>query len=322
MNNTKNNKIFITRKILPEGIELLRAHHYEVDINPLERALTYEELSEHAKGFNALITMLSDRIDEAFIIKNSHLKIVANYAVGFNNIDLASAKKHGIAIANTPDVLTEATAEVALGLMINSARHFNEASQSARLGEWKGWNPTAHLGLALKGKTLGVIGMGRIGHRLAEMASMAFKMPILYTARSPKENNFNARFTQLDELLQQSDFISIHVPLTADTRMLIGRKEFLKMKKEAILINTARGEIIDPEALIQALREKTIYAAGLDVTYPSPLPPTNPLFSLKNAYILPHIGSATFEARREMSLLCAKNVIAALEGRELLSPVY
>lgn len=314
-------KVFITRNILPEGIELLKSKDLIVDINPEDRPLSYNELIETAKNYDALITMLSDSIDEQFLLKNSHLKVIANYAVGFNNIDIKTAKRLNIAVGNTPDVLTEATAEIALGLMIAAARNFNSAIKSAEEGRWKNWDPKGHLGCALKGKTLGIIGLGRIGLRLAEMANSAFKMKIIYSARKTKENTVGAEKVELDELLRTSDFISIHVPLTTDTRKLIGKNEFEKMKRNAVLVNTARGEIIDQDALVDALARKKIFAAGLDVTDPEPLPISCDLFKLENAIVLPHIGSATFEARKEMSLLCAKNIIAGIEGKKLVSQV-
>jgi glyoxylate reductase len=310
-------KVFITRSILPEGAEILRASGYEVEVSKLDRPMTYEELKSKAQGFDALITMLTDRIDEAFLQTNSHLKVISNYAVGFNNIDIKKASLLKIPIGNTPDVLTEATAEVALGLMIAASRNFLSAEKSGELGLWKNWHPTEHLGFALSRKTLGVVGFGRIGLRLASMCVYAFNMQIIYVANSEKENSLGATKVELSELLTKSDFISLHLPLNSTTKNMIGKTEFESMKKNAVLVNTARGEIVDQAALIKALRENTIFAAGLDVTDPEPLPMKNELFTLKNAIVLPHIGSATYEARRAMSILAAKNIIAGLEGHEL-----
>lgn len=314
-------KVFITRDILPDGLELLKSQGFEVEVNSEDRPLLYAELMEKAKKSDALITMLSDKIDQNFLEANSHLKVISNYAVGFNNIDLKTANRLTIAIGNTPDVLTEATAEIALGLMIAASRNFKEAANSAKDGRWTQFEPRGHLGHALRGKSLGIVGMGRIGLRLAEMAAHAFKMNILYTAHSEKNNSINAKKVSLDSLLQDSDFISLHVPLNPESRNLIGKNEFMQMKKEAVLINTSRGEVIDQDALIWALKEKKIFAAGLDVTTPEPLPLSSELFKLENVFILPHIGSATYEARRAMSIMCAKNIIAGLEGRELESQV-
>lgn len=314
-------KVFITRSILSDGKQFLENHGVQVDEHTDERPLSYEELIKLAKNYDALITMLSDRIDSTFLEENSQLKIISNYAVGFNNIDIETARRMKIAVTNTPDVLTEATAETAIGLMIAAARNFSEANASVYEGTWKEWHPQKHLGPALKGKTLGIIGMGRIGARLAEMASLAFSMKVLYTARSEKKTGLKALRVPLERLLSESDFISLHCPLTPETRGLIGQKELGLMKKESVLINTARGEVIDQNALINALKNKNIFAAGLDVTTPEPLPLESELLKLNNVFILPHIGSATYEARREMALLCAKNVLAKLEGRELLTPV-
>jgi glyoxylate reductase len=314
-------KVFITRSILSDGPELMRANGLEVAISPLTRPMTYEELKDKAHHFDALITMLSDQIDEAFLKENSHLKVISNYAVGFNNIDTKTASSLNISIGNTPDVLTEATAEVALGLMIAAARQFNYSHIQAAQGLFKSWEPTGYLGHGLAGKKCGIVGFGRIGSRLAEMAHYAFKMKIVYTSRFEKINHLSAERLSLDQLLSESDFISLHLPLSPETKKLIGKKEFGLMKKNAVLVNTSRGEIIDQDALIYALKNKLIFGAGLDVTDPEPLPLTSELFKLDNALILPHIGSATYEARRAMSLLASENIIAGLEGRPLKARV-
>lgn len=296
-------KIFVTRDILPDGIEFLRQKGFQVDVSSKGSPLTSEELSSAAKNADGLICMLADSINKNFLHENSHLKVISNYAVGLNNIDLDAAKSLNIKIGNTPDVLTEATAETALGLMICAARNFRAGIHNAELGNWKGFEPQGFLGPALRGKTLGVIGMGRIGSRLAEMAEGAFKMKV----KSYK------RGEDLLEFLSTVDVLSLHIPLTDNTRNFIGAKELAVMKTTAIIVNTARGEVIDQEALSDALKNNRIFAAGLDVTTPEPLPPTHPLFSLPNVIITPHFGSATFEARREMSLLSAKNIMNAFE---------
>lgn len=317
----KQKRVFITRSILSDGAQFLRDHGLIVDINSSDCPLAYEELKDLAKNYDALITMLSDRIDRDFLKANPQLKIIANYAVGFNNIDVITAQELGIAVTNTPDVLTEATAETALGLMLAAARNFHEANRSVYNGSWKNWHPQKHLGPALKGKTLGVLGLGRIGKRLAEMAFHAFQMKIIYTAHAEKKIPFHAQRVSMPELLAESDLISVHVPLTDETRNLLGEREFKQMKKNAVLINTARGEILDQDALIRALKNGDLFAAGLDVTTPEPLPLESELLKLNNVFILPHIGSATFEARKEMALLCARNILAKFEERELHTPV-
>ena len=318
-------KVFITRPILSDGVEILKTHGLHVETNELPGPLSYEALTIKARGFDALITMLSDRIDSEFLSKNSHLKVISNYAVGFNNIDLDKASELKILIGNTPDVLTEATAETALGLMIAASRNFLTAEKSASLGLWKNWEPMGYMGHGLSEKTLGIVGFGRIGQRLANMCAQAFNMKILYVSRNVSRSQMknittsNAKQVSLSELCIESDFISLHVPMNEETKKMIGQNELAQMKKSAVLINTSRGEIIDQEALINALKQNQIFAAGLDVTDPEPLPPTNELFQLKNAIILPHIGSATFEARRAMSVLAAKNISAGLMGEELVS---
>ncbi len=314
-------RVFITRSILSDGPELMRASGLEVAISELARPMSYEELNKKAKDYDALITMLSDQIDEAFLKENSHLKVISNYAVGINNIAVKAAHSLNISIGNTPNVLTEATAEVALGLMISTARLFHSSQQSAAQGLFTSWDPTGYLGHGLSGKKCGIIGLGRIGTRLAEMAHHAFNMKIIYTSPSEKVNLLSAERLPLEQLLSESDFISLHLPLTPETKNLIAKKEFNLMKKNAVLVNTSRGEIIDQEALIFALKNKLIFGAGLDVTAPEPLPLTNELFKLENALILPHIGSATYEARRAMSLLAAENIIAGLEGKPLKARV-
>ncbi len=314
-------RVFITRNILPDGQRLLEDNGYSVEVFSEDRPMTPVELMSRSRDFDALITMLGDNIDKHFLEANSHLKVIANYAVGFNNIDLATAKRLNIRIANTPDVLSEATAEIAMGLLLAATRRFQWAHSDAYEGRWKTWGPRDYLGYTLRGKTLGVIGMGRIGLRFAEMAHHAFHMKVIYVANSDKQNSLNAKRVSLDELLRTSDFISIHTPLTSETKHLINKEAFLKMKPNAVLVNTSRGQVIDQEALIWALKENKIFAAGLDVTDPEPLPKEHELFHLENVFILPHIGSATFEARTEMSILCAKNVMAGLEGQKLVTEV-
>ena len=315
------NKVLITRSILNDGLKLLESSGFELIINTQNRPLSYHELCDMAMKVDAIISMLDDKIDEAFLKNNSHLKVISNYAVGFNNIDIKTAKELNIKIGNTPDVLTEATAEVAVGLMIAATRNFLSSSQAATRGDWHGWHPTAHLGYTLKGKNLGIIGMGRIGQRVAEMAHFAFGMNILYYSNSEKQTSFASTKLSLNDLLKESDVVSIHLPLNSNTQNFLRSEHFQMMKSNAILINTARGEIIDQAALILALKEKTIFAAGLDVTSPEPLPVENELFKLDNAIILPHIGSASFEARRAMSVIAAKNIIAGLNNQELVGSV-
>jgi glyoxylate reductase len=296
-------KVYVTREVLPEGINLLKEKGFQVNVWDQERPMTALELDENARKNDALWCNVTDNVNKEFLINNKHLKIITNYAVGTNNIDKNTAKELGIIIGNTPDVLTEATAETAFGLMICASRNFRSAMKNAENGEWSYFEPKGFLGPQLKGRTLGIIGMGRIGTRLSEMAQGAFDMKIKGFRRG--EN--------LIEFLTDIDVLSLHIPLTPETRHLIGKKEIASMKSSAIIINTARGDVIDQDALYEALKDKKIFSAGLDVTTPEPLPPTHSMFSLPNVIILPHIGSATFEARAQMSIMCANNIIAAFE---------
>jgi len=308
-------KVFVTRAIPEEGLNLLRKY-CEVEVSPYDRMLTKEELLEKVQGKNAVITQLTDKVDKEFFETAKDVKIVANYAVGFDNIDLEEATIRGVYITNTPDVLTNATAELAWALLFATARRVVESDKFMRSGKFQGWAPMLFLGKGVTGKTLGIIGAGRIGQAFAKMAK-GFDMKILYTARSPKkefEEETGAQYVDLDTLLKESDFVSIHVPLTPETRHLIGEKELKLMKKSAILINTGRGPVVDEKALVKALKNKDIYAAGLDVYEREPMFEEE-LAQLDNVVMLPHIGSATEEARRDMSILVAQNIIDVIEGR-------
>ncbi|ERM91391.1 glyoxylate reductase [Caldanaerobacter subterraneus subsp. yonseiensis KB-1] len=308
-------KVFVTRAIPEEGLELLRKY-CEVEMSPYDRMLTKEELLEKIKDKDAVITQLTDKVDKEFFEAAKNVKIVANYAVGFDNIDLEEATKRGVYITNTPDVLTNATAELAWALLFAAARRVVEADKFMRAGKFQGWAPMLFLGKGVTGKTLGVIGAGRIGQAFAKMAK-GFEMKILYNARTPKpefEKETGAKYVDLDTLLKESDFVSIHLPLTPETRHLIGERELKLMKNSAILINTGRGPVVDEKALVKALKEKWIYAAGLDVYEREP-EFEKELAELDNVVMLPHIGSATEEARRDMSVLVAQNIIDVIEGR-------
>lgn len=292
-------KVFITRSILPDGISKLQQNGFTVEVWDQASPVPSEVLHTKAQSSQALITMLTDKIDESFLKNNPHLKIISNYAVGTNNIDKVTADKLGIVIGNTPDVLTEATAEVAFGLMIACARQFKAASKNALNGLWNTWEPMGFLGISLKNKTLGIIGNGRIGKEMAQLSKGAFNMNVKIYKRGDDIFLF----------LKDLDVLSLHVPLTAETEKIIGARELACMKPESIIINTARGEVIDQDELYKAIKENRLFGAGLDVTYPEPLPPNHPLYSLDRVLILPHIGSATFEARKKMSLKCADNII-------------
>jgi glyoxylate reductase len=273
------------------------------------------ELLAGLRDAEAAIVTLTDRIDADMIAAAPHLKVLANYAVGFNNIDLDAANRHGLVVTNTPDVLTDATADLTWALILATARRLVEGDRLVRTGQWTGWAPTQLLGTAVSGRTLGIIGMGRIGQAVARRAS-GFRMKVLYHARravasSPGADSWEIR--PLPALLTDADFVTIHVPLTAETRHLLGPREFAQMRRTAILINTARGPIVDEAALVTAIREGTIAGAGLDVFEQEPkLHPD--LTSLRQVVLLPHLGSATLSTRIEMGMICLKNIDAVLAG--------
>lgn len=314
-------RVFVTRQIPEPGLNRIR-EYYEVDVWPEYTPPPYEVLLSKAKEYDALVTLLTDKIDCNLIEQSQpRLRIVAQYAVGYDNIDLDCATKHGVYVTNTPGVLTEAVADFTWGLILAVTRRIVEADQFVRSGEWyktkTGWHPLMMLGFEVNGKTLGIIGMGRIGRAVAERAK-GFKMRILYydTRRLPEdvEKELNAEYVPLETLLKESDIVSIHVPLTEKTYHLIGEKELRMMKPTAYLVNTARGKVIDTNALVKALEEKWIAGAALDVFEEEPLPPDHPLTKFKNVVLAPHLGSATTETRTKMALLVADNLIAFYKG--------
>ncbi|MFX0135045.1 MAG: 2-hydroxyacid dehydrogenase [Candidatus Hodarchaeota archaeon] len=312
-------KIFITRDIPTAGIDLIRNElpNAELKIQPEEEILTRDKLKQEIIDIDGLLCSLSDKIDGEIISAAKNLKIISNYAVGFDNIDIKFATKKKIMVTNTPGVLTEATADIAWGLIFATTRRLVEADQYLRSGKWKRWAPKLLLGYDLYGKTLGIIGMGRIGSAVARRAT-GFNMHIIYYSRTKKpeiEKKLGAKFVDLTTLLKEADIISIHVPLTNETKKMIGKKELNLMKRTSILINTSRGAVIDEQALIEALKNKVITAAGLDVFTREPIKADkNPLVKLENVVLLPHIGSATHETRTKMALIAAKNLIMALKG--------
>lgn len=308
-------RIYVTRNIVESGLELL-CGHFEVTVQPHDRPATREELMEAASRSDGMLTMLCDRIDHELMSSAPNLKAVANYAVGYDNIDLEAAKKLGIGVSNTPDVLTNATAELAWALLFAAARMIVPSDVLMRTGSWSGWAPLQFVGSDVSGKTLGIIGAGRIGSTMGAM-SRGFGMKVLYWNRSVSERlerETGARKVELEELLRSSDFISLHVPLKDETRHLIGERELAMMKRSAILVNTARGPVVDEAALVQALKSGTIAAAGLDVYEREP--EMHPgLAELRNVVVTPHTGSGTVGAREAMARMAAENLIAMLSGR-------
>ncbi|MEP9412490.1 MAG: D-glycerate dehydrogenase [Candidatus Brocadia sp.] len=309
--------VFITRQIPEEGINILKKFCQTVEVNPHDRPLTYDELLAQAKGRDAILTMLSDRIDARLINEAERLKIIANYAVGYDNIDIRAATTRGIVVTNTPGVLTDSTADMAWALLFSITRRIVEGDRLTRSGKFTGWAPMLLLGGDIVGKTLGIVGAGRIGTAMA-MRSRGWNMGVLYTTQSSRntvlEEMLGARRVELETLLKESDFISVHTPFTAKTKHLIGAKELSLMKKTAYLINTGRGAVIDEEALVCALKNRQIAGAGLDVYEEEPeLKPG--LAELDNVVLAPHLGSATVETRTKMSLMAAGNIISVLSNR-------
>lgn len=306
-------KVFVTRKIPKIGLDILEKE-CEVKVNPHDRVLTKEELMDEVKEIDGLLCLLTDIIDEKIININPHLKIISNYAVGYNNIDIEAATRRGIMVTNTPGVLTETTADLAWALLMSIARRIVEADKFIREGKFKGWSPMLFLGSDIHHSTLGIIGLGRIGKAVAKRAK-GFGMKILYTGikRASKEieDELGAEFVSLNKLLSSSDFITIHTPLLPETHHLISEKELKMMKRSAYLINTARGPLIDEKALVRALRERRIAGAALDV-YENEPNLTPGLSELDNVVIVPHIGSASIPTREKMATMAATNLVAGL----------
>jgi glyoxylate reductase len=311
-------KVYVTRQIPKQGIDLLR-QAAEVEVNPNDAPVPREELLEIIKDCQGVIGLLTEKIDAEFFDAAPNLKGYANYAVGFDNIDVPEATRRGLPVTNTPDVLTNATAECAWSLLFSVARRVVEADSVMRSGSWPGWGPLQFIGGDVTGKTLGIVGAGRIGTAMARM-SRGFDMPVLYTSSSGRRNEtldkeLNGRLVSFEELLEESDFISLHAPLTEGTRHMFGADAFKRMKKTAYIINTARGPVIDEQALLEALKAGEIAGAGLDV-YENEPALTPGLAELDNVVLLPHIGSGTEFARTDMSLMAARNMLAMLKGRK------
>ena len=307
--------VLIARRLLPAGLDQLAA---ECEIREGELDASTERLLELAPGVDAIVADPAVTVDERLLdVAGSQLKIVANFAVGHDNVDLQACRRRGIAVTNTPDVLTDATAELALALTLAAARLMSEAESDLRAGRWTGWDPAAYLGLELSEAVFAVVGLGRIGRRYAELVR-ALAGEILYVSRHEKgdaERELGTVRVTLDEALARADALSVHVPASPDTDHLIGRAELATMRPDAVIVNTSRGSVIDSIALAEALREGSIGAAGLDVYEGEPQVPSE-LLGAPRCVLLPHIGSATARARNAMASLVADNVLAALRGAE------
>lgn len=322
--STRKPTVFVARPIPEIGLNVIREFaHVRLHDKPLPP--TRAELLSGVKDCDGILSLLSDRIDaEVLDAAGEQLRVVSNFAVGFNNIDVAEASRRHVAVGNTPDVLTDATADIAVALMMAAARRLREGWDSVIGGSWKTWEPLGWIGMDMRGKTLGIVGMGRIGHAVAQRLVLGWGMQLLYTSRSPKpavDRELRGQHVSLDQLLAQSDFISLHVSLGAETRHMIDEAALSKVKSTCVLVNTARGEIVDQPALVDALQKNKLFAAGLDVCDPEPVPMDSPLLHLDNCVVLPHIGSATVSARNAMAERAARNLLAGLQGQPLPFPV-
>jgi glyoxylate reductase len=295
--------VFVSRRLPGNAVERLSAAGHEVDVWPEQLPPPPAELRDRVAGAEGLLSLLTERIDGELLEAAPRLRAIANYAVGYDNIDLDATRARGIQVGNTPDVLTDATADLTWALLLAAARRLPEALASIAAGDWLAWGPSAFLGASVQGATLGIVGMGRIGRAVARRAT-GFDMEVIHTGRSGG--------IPLPDLLQRSDFVSLHCPLTPDTHRLIDAAALARMKPTAILINTARGPIVDPGALRAALESGALAGAALDVTDPEPLPPEDPLLRAPNLIVLPHIGSATHAARERMAELAVENLLAGL----------
>ncbi len=310
-------KIFVTREIPEVGIDLLKEKGWEVSVGP-EGKISREGLLEEVKKVDAILSVLTEKIDEGVMeAAGKQLKIVANYAVGYDNIDVAEAKKRGIMVTNTPGVLTEAVAEHTIALLFGIAERIVEADRFTRAGKYQAWGPKLLLGASIKEKTLGIVGLGRIGSEVARRMQDGFDLKIIYydlRRNEELEKKYGMEYRELDDLLKEADFVSLHTALTPETRHLINAERLKIMKPTAYLINTSRGPVIDEKALVEALKDKVIAGAALDV-YENEPALTPGLVDLENIVLTPHIASATKETRDKMAEMAAKNIIAALEGQ-------
>jgi len=312
-------KVFVTRRIPEKGLELLR-REFAVEIWQGDMPPTPEELRKGSAGAAGILSLLTDKINAAVMDSaGSGLKVISNYAVGYDNIDIAEATRRGIAVGNTPGVLTEATADHTFALLMAAARRVVEGDRQVRAGGWNTWEPMGLLGADIHGATLGLVGFGRIGQAMAKRAT-GFGMKVLYHDPMYKGKETmpdNSVDTNLDKLLAESDFISIHVPLTEQTRRMFNQTVFDQMKTGAILVNTSRGGVVDQDALYHSLKSGKLAAAGIDVTDPEPLPNDSSLLTLENLVITPHIASASRKTRDRMAEMAAENLLAGIKGKRL-----
>jgi len=312
-------RVFVTRLIPDAGLRKIR-EHCDAEVWPEQMPPPSEVLRQKIASCDGLLSLLTDRIDGPLLDAAPRLKVVSNYAVGFNNIDVPAATARGICVGNTPGVLTDATADMAFCLLIAAARRVVEGHNYSVAGHWKTWEPLGHLGQDLAGRTVGIVGMGRIGFAMAQRCRGGWGMRVLYHdvyKNDKAETELGARQVDLETLLRESDFISVHTDLNEKTRGMFGAEQFRKMKPTAVFINTARGPLHDQKALYEALKAGTIFAAGLDVTDPEPPATDDPLLKLPNVVVAPHIASATVGTRNAMAEIAADNLLAGVSGQPL-----
>jgi lactate dehydrogenase-like 2-hydroxyacid dehydrogenase len=317
-------KVFVARRIPDEGLSAVTAAT-DATVWPDDLPPPRDELLRAVAGCDGVLTLLTDRVDDEFLdAAGPQLKVVSNYAVGFDNVDVPACTARGIPVGNTPGVLTETTADLAFALMMAAGRRLPEGDRYVRAGKWKTWGPMLLLGPDVHGATIGIVGFGRIGQAVARRAA-GFGMKILYhdvqRADPAVEDEHSAAFLPLEKLLAQADFVSLHVNLTPETRGLMNAEKLGWMKPTAVLVNTSRGPVVDPAALAAALRDGQIFAAALDVTDPEPIPTDDPLLSLDNCLVVPHIASASHATRSKMAEMAAANLLAGLRGERLPTPV-
>ena len=311
--------VFVTRVIPDDGLDIIKKR-FRTSVWSADMPPSSQEIVERAKQCSGLVSLLSDRIDESVISSLPKLRVIAQYAVGFDNIDVTAATKKGVIVTNTPGVLTETTADLAWALVMAASRRIAEADRYVRMGLWRvAWVPMLMLGIDIHSATLGIVGMGRIGAAVAQRAK-GFGMRILYSDTQDTdftrtvEKETGAIKSDFESLLNESDIITVHVPLTNETRKMFGAGEFARMKKGAVFVNTSRGAVVDEDALVSALSSGHLHAAGLDVFVTEPLPSTSTLMRLPNVVLVPHIGSASFATRSRMAVMCAENLVLAMKG--------
>ncbi|MEW6243531.1 MAG: D-glycerate dehydrogenase [Bacillota bacterium] len=313
--------MYVTRRIPEAGMDLLR--EFDVRVWPGDGPPPREVLFQEVRDVDGLLCLLTDRIDRELFDRAERLRVVSNYAAGYDNIDVADATRRGILVTNTPGVLTDSTADLTFALLLALARRIPEAEAFMRSGRWKTWSPDLLTGIEVTGSVLGIVGMGRIGEAVARRAR-GFSMKILYTSRTRKpdaEAAYQIEYVTLPQLLSASDFVTIHVPLTQETTRLIGKAELSLMKKDACIINTSRGAVLDQRALCEALSERRIRGAALDVFEEEPVPMDDPIFTTPGLIIVPHIGSATTKTRERMAKIAASNLRNFLLGLPVPNPV-